>query len=91
MNMKYAIFQINAPALQNALSPDTKPWIDLGRNLGIAAAALGNNSKQGITVTAYGKLLVKCYEYIRCVMTKHVIMASNQIQHKGSCTATEDG
>ena len=41
----------------NALSPDTKPWVELGRCLGMAAAALGNNSKDGITVTAYGKNL----------------------------------
>ena len=47
-------FQLNANAMHNALSPDTRPWVELGRSLGVAAATLGNNSKQGITVTAYG-------------------------------------
>ena len=56
----YLNFQLNAHAMHNALSPDTRPWVELGRSLGVAAATLGNNSKQGITVTAYGEKFIVC-------------------------------
>ena len=56
--------------MMNALSPDTKPWVELGRCLGVAAAALGNNSKEGITVTAYGEIYTLFFSILK-VLTKN--------------------
>jgi len=38
--------------MHNALSPDTKPWVDLGGNLGAVATAMSPDQKQGIKITA---------------------------------------
>ena len=55
--------QINAQALSNALSVDTKPWISLGQMLGrIAALLLGqvNSQTQARLNTEGGYLSYNC-------------------------------
>ena len=47
--------QLNANAMHNALSPDTKPWVNLGGNLGAVATAMSSDQTQGIKVTAQGE------------------------------------
>jgi len=47
--------QINAQAMQNALSPDTQPWVTLGRQMGTILAAMGADAKNSLTITAYGR------------------------------------
>lgn len=52
------LLQINAHALTNALSAETKPWIELGTSLGTVAKSLlqqTNFSNVKITVTTSGE------------------------------------
>ena len=65
--------------MHNALSPDTKPWVDLGGNLGAVAAAMCPDQKQGIKVTHKVRLFyfftgpaiifVICFEIFCCLPT----------------------
>ncbi len=51
------LLQINAPALANALSPETKPLVSLGEGLGSLAATLAGDSVQSLQLTTYGELV----------------------------------
>ena len=39
----------------NALSPESRPWVELGRKLGQVASALNPGNVQNMQVTTYGK------------------------------------
>ena len=55
MKLNYFCPQINAQAMQSALSPDTQTWVTLGRQMGTILAAIGADAKNSLTITAYGK------------------------------------
>ena len=46
--------------MHNALSPDTKPWVNLGGNVGDVATAMSSDQKQGIKLTAQGEIIFYC-------------------------------
>lgn len=50
--------------MHNALSADTQPWVDLGRNLGCILGRLGVDPKKGVSITSYGMLILYCYTEI---------------------------
>ncbi|XP_033762886.1 D-3-phosphoglycerate dehydrogenase-like [Pecten maximus] len=49
---------VNAPALTNAMDVNTLPWIELGKKLGVVAAAV-NDQNQQFSVVLYGSTLGK--------------------------------
>ena len=53
----FCYLQINANAMHNALSAETKPWVELGRCLGTLLANLQSNNND-LTVTASGEWLI---------------------------------
>ncbi|KAH3714868.1 hypothetical protein DPMN_057570 [Dreissena polymorpha] len=55
---------INAQAMNNALSPDTRPWVELGRCLGTLLGKLGVNPKHGVSLLAYGQVLKNAGQYL---------------------------
>lgn len=48
------MLQINAHAMTNALSPESRPWVVLGRKLGQVAAGLNPGNVENMQVTTYG-------------------------------------
>lgn len=55
---------INAHAMHNALSPETKPWVALGRCLGNLMSKVNPGATSSVTVTAYGSGLEKAGSYL---------------------------
>ena len=47
--------------MQNALSVDTQPWVQLGRQLGALLGSLGADAKKGLTITSYGTI---CFQIV---------------------------
>lgn len=55
---------VNAQALTNALSPESRPWVDLGKKLGQVASALNSENVQNIQVITYGTSLKQAGSYL---------------------------
>lgn len=51
--------QINANAMTNALSEESRAWVTLGQRLGQLAGSIGGQTTGQIKVTACGRL--SCY------------------------------
>lgn len=67
--LNFALPQINAPALVNALSPSTQPWVKLGERLGSVGSLLSKSiSVINIEVTAVGQELALLFQlfYMSC-------------------------
>ncbi|CAC5381475.1 serA [Mytilus coruscus] len=56
--------QINAHAMTNALSPESRPWVELGRKLGQVAAGLNPGNVEHMQVTTYGPSLKQAGSYL---------------------------
>ncbi|XP_071108768.1 D-3-phosphoglycerate dehydrogenase-like [Haliotis cracherodii] len=59
---------INAPALANALSPETKPVVSLGEGLGSLASAIGGGSAKSVQLTTYGSSLSNAGKYLNAAL-----------------------
>lgn len=55
---------INAHAMTNALSPESRPWVELGRKLGQVAAGLNPGNVEHMQVTTYGPSLKQAGSYL---------------------------
>ncbi|KAJ8313521.1 hypothetical protein KUTeg_008082 [Tegillarca granosa] len=69
---------INAPALTNALSPDARPWVELGERLGVLAATINSASSDNLQVTTYGSSLKKAGSYISAAILSGLLRNSSQ-------------
>ncbi|XP_076436188.1 D-3-phosphoglycerate dehydrogenase-like [Babylonia areolata] len=59
---------INAPALSNALSPATQPWVKLGESLGVLAALLAPASPSSFQLQTTGSDLSKAGSYLSAAL-----------------------
>eukprot|EP00057_Strongylocentrotus_purpuratus_P005070 XP_003730140.1 PREDICTED: D-3-phosphoglycerate dehydrogenase [Strongylocentrotus purpuratus] len=75
VNGKSLFGAINAQALSNALTPETKPMVSLGQGLGVVAASLakGQLSAASIQVTTYGPSLKKAGSYLKAAVSAGIL------------------
>ncbi|XP_067648777.1 D-3-phosphoglycerate dehydrogenase-like [Haliotis asinina] len=59
---------INAPALANALSPETKPLVSLGESLGSLASAVAAGASKSVQLTTYGASLSNAGKYLNAAV-----------------------
>ncbi|PVD29920.1 hypothetical protein C0Q70_09179 [Pomacea canaliculata] len=59
---------VNAPALSNALSPESQPWVRLGENLGVLGSLLARDSVASMHLTTIGTSLDKAGSYLSAAM-----------------------
>lgn len=67
---------INAQALANALSPESRPWVELGRKLGQVASALNPGKVQNMQVTTYGPTLKPAGSYLSAAVLSGLLRNS---------------
>ncbi|KAK3589573.1 hypothetical protein CHS0354_043027 [Potamilus streckersoni] len=77
---------INAQALVNALSQETKPWVELGRYLGVVAATLSENKPQNLQVTSYGSQMQNAGSYMSAAVLAGML-SKTSVSGCGKCTS----
>nr|KAG5693817.1 hypothetical protein BaRGS_004425 [Batillaria attramentaria] len=67
---------INAPALTNALSPQTQPWVKLGESLGVVASLLTQGPAASIQLVSVGAELEKAGSYLSAAVLAGYLRSS---------------
>ncbi|XP_074659639.1 D-3-phosphoglycerate dehydrogenase-like [Tubulanus polymorphus] len=78
VNGKSLFGAINAPAMSNALSPASKPWVAVGNGLGVLATAMvgaADNTTE-VTIKSFGPELVKANSYLGAAVCAGLLKTS---------------
>lgn len=67
---------INAPALANALSRQTQPWVKLGESLGAVASLLAQGPAASLQLSAAGEELAKAGSYLSAAVSAGYLRSS---------------
>lgn len=67
---------INAPALTNALSPETQPWVKLGESLGVLSSLLAPTSANSLQLQTSGEGLEKAGSYLSAALLAGYLRSS---------------
>lgn len=73
---KQLVGAINAPALSNALSPQTQPWVKLGESLGVLASVLAQGPAASIQLVSTGSELEKAGSYLSAAVLAGYLRSS---------------
>lgn len=70
---------INAQAMTNALSPESSPWVELGRKLGQVVVALNPGKIDNMQVTTFGSSLKNAGKYLSAAVLSGLLKNSTAL------------